>query len=250
MKTLIVANWKLNPSTLKEAKVLFDAIKKDAKGRQVVICPPFIYLPLLKKPVLNLLNRLTLGAQNVSVEEKGPFTGEISALQLKDLRVEYVIIGHSERRKYFSETDEMVNKKIKNALNAGLKIIFCIGENAGEDKNTILEKQIINGLKDIPSDNVKDLTIAYEPVWAISSGDGRGNNCSVSQTLSSVLLIKKIISNLYNRELADNIKILYGGSVNSSNSAEYIKNGQVDGLLIGGASLDAKEFIKIVKSVV
>lgn len=244
MKFIIIANWKLNPLTFKEAKQLFDAVKKGAKKGQVVICPPFMYLPLLKG--------LTLGAQNVSIEKKGPFTGEISALQLKDLGVEYAIIGHSERRKHFNETNEMVNKKIKNALNAGLKVIFCIGENAGEDKNIILEKQLKEGLVGVSNVNgkVSNVIIAYEPVWAISSGDGRGNNCSVSQTLSSVLLIKKIISGLYNSEVADSTKILYGGSVNSSNSAEYIKNAGVNGLLVGGASLDAQEFIKIVKSVV
>ena len=251
MKTLIVANWKMNPASQKEAKELFNTVKKGAKlkNAEVVICPPFIYLPLVKG--------LTLGAQNVSIEEKGPFTGEISILQLKDLGVEYVIIGHSERRKYFSETNEIVNKKIKNVLNVGLKVIFCIGENAGEDKTAILEKQLKEGLAGVSNVNgpadakalagkqLSNVVIVYEPVWAI----GTGKNCSIEDTISAVALIKKIVSGLYGSEATNNIRILYGGSVNSSNCAEYVKNAQVDGLLVGGASLDAKEFIEIVKSV-
>jgi triosephosphate isomerase len=239
MKTLIVANWKCNPTSFKEAKKLFDAVKKSAKSKnaEVVICPPFLYLPLLKG--------LTLGAQNVFWEQIGAFTGEISASMLKDLKVEYVIVGHSERRKYFNESDVIVNKKIKQGLLAKLQIILCVGENMGENTSVVLEKQITEGLKDLTRAELKHMVIAYEPVWAI----GTGNNCSVDQTLSSVLLIRKIISNLYNRELADAIKILYGGSVNSSNCTSYIKDAGVNGLLVGGASLDVEEFVKIVKSV-
>ena len=239
MKPLIIANWKMNPSSQKEARELFNSVRKnikDVRNVDVVICPPFVYL--------ENLNGLTLGAQNIFYKEKGAFTGEISALQLKDLNVEYVIIGHSERRKYFGETDETVNKKIKTALEAGLKIIFCIGENDGEDKTVVFEKQIEGGSKGVLRGDLKNIIIAYEPVWAI----GTGKNCSIDQTLSSVLLIRKIISKWYNRDLAHDMKILYGGSVNSTNSAEYLKNGGVNGLLVGGASLKAEEFIAIIKS--
>jgi len=232
MKPLIAANWKMNPETAKDAKALFEAVKRGVKGveSEVVVCPPFIYLPLLKG--------LQIGAQNCFYEEKGAFTGEISALMLKDLGVEYVIIGHSERRKYFNETDEVVNKKIKKALESGLKIIFCIGETAEErdagKKKEILEKQIKQGLAGI--NDLENINIAYEPVWAI----GTGNNCSVQETKESIDYIRKFVR--------ENTRILYGGSVKSENSGMYIKDAGANGLLVGGASLNAGEFIKIVKS--
>jgi triosephosphate isomerase len=238
MKSLIVANWKLNPTTLKEAKQLFDALKKKTRNKntEVVICPPFVYLPLLKGMVL--------GAQNMFWEEKGAFTGEISASQLKNLNVEYVLVGHSERRKYFNETNEIVNKKIKKAVAAGLVPIVCVGEQAGEDKAIVVEKQITEALLGISREQVKNLVVAYEPVWAI----GTGNNCSVDQTLSSILFMRKIITQLYTREVADSVKMLYGGSVTSKNGAEYVKEAGVNGLLVGGASLDAQEFINLIAS--
>jgi triosephosphate isomerase len=189
-----------------------------------------VYLPLLKG--------LTLGAQGIYSEEKGAFTGEISALMLKDLKVEYVIIGHSERRKYFGETNETVNKKIKKALETGLKIIFCIGETAEErdagKKNDILQRQIQDGLKDI--DDIENVSVAYEPVWAI----GTGNNCSVDETKESVEFIRKFVKK--------DTRVLYGGSVKSENSGAYIKDAGANGLLVGGASLNPEEFIKIIKS--
>jgi triosephosphate isomerase len=243
MKPLIAANWKMNPILQKEAKELFDSVKKGVRNitsAEVVICPPFVYLPLLKGS--------KLGAQNVSYEEKGAFTGEISAAMLKDLGVEYVIIGHSERRKYFGETDEIANKKIKKTVGAGLNIIFCIGETEEErsagKKNEVLERQIKKGLDgiDLPAQagNLNPptggISIAYEPVWAI----GTGNNCSVQETKESVDYIRKFI--------AEDMRVLYGGSVKSENSGAYIKESGANGLLVGGASLSAEEFIKIVKS--
>lgn len=242
MKSLIIANWKMNPASQKEAKALFEGIKKGIKNvkTEVVVCPPFVFLPLLKG--------LMLGAQNVYFEEKGAFTGEISASMLKDLKIEYVIIGHSERRKYFLETDEIVNKKVKKALSFNLKPIFCIGETAEErdsnKKTEVLERQLKEGLKNVTKEEMRKIAVAYEPVWAI----GTGNNCSVDETMSSVLFIRKVISKLYNREIADNTRILYGGSVKSDNSGLYIKNAGANGLLVGGASLNAEEFVKIIKS--
>lgn len=243
MKPLIVANWKLNPINKKEAKELFERIKKGVskiKGVEVVICPPFVFLPLLKG--------LTLGAQNVYFEENGAFTGEISVVMLKDLGVKYVIIGHSERRKYFNETDELINKKIKKVLSVNLTPILCIGETAEEKnsgkKSDVLKRQLKEGLKGVSRDEIKKIIIAYEPIWAI----GTGKNCSIDETMSSVLFIKKIVSKLYNREIADNMRILYGGSVKSDNSALYVKNAGANGLLVGGASLNAEEFVKIAKS--
>ena len=232
MENLIVGNWKLNPITKKEAEDLFEGIKKEIKGvkAEVVICPPFAWLSALKG--------LTIGAQNCFWEEKGAFTGEISPAMLKDLGVEYVIIGHSERRKYFGETDEVVNKKIKAALSAGLKIIFCIGEtveerNAGKTEE-VLKRQTQEGLKDIV--DIDNINVAYEPVWAI----GTGNNCSVEETKISIEFIRKFVK--------PETRIIYGGSVKSDNSEAYIKEAGANGLLVGGASLNAEEFVKIVKS--
>src|SRR3989338_1548116 len=250
MKTLIVANWKMNPSTKKEAKKLFDSVRKSTKGIkniEVVICPPFVYL--------SLFSGLKLGAQNVfylsadrQVKKSGAFTGEVSPLMLKDLGVEYVIIGHSESRKYLNETDEVINKKIKESLLIGLKPILCVGE-TDEEKNSgkkleVLGVEITQDLKGVMKSEDKNIVIAYEPVWAI----GTGNNCSVDETMSSILLIRKIISKLYNREIADTTKIIYGGSVDSKNTNSYITQTGVNGLLVGGASLNAEEFIEIIKS--
>lgn len=242
MQKLIIANWKENPTTQKEAVSLFEIVKrgiKNVKNAKVVICPPFVYLPLFKG--------MTLGAQNVFYKEQGAFTGEVSPLMLKDLQVSYVIVGHSEARKYLHETDEDINKKIKEVLAVKLKPILCIGENEGENKQQVLKKQLKEGLREIINhkSEILNLIIAYEPVWAI----GTGNNCSIEETISSVLLIRKIISKLYNLKIAEKMKILYGGSVNSSNASLYIKEARVNGLLVGGASLNAQDFIKIVSSV-
>lgn len=263
MKNLIAANWKMNPVSQKEAENIFKDIKKGIKGAksEVVVCPPFTYLPLLKG--------LSLGAQNIYFEDKGAFTGEIAAGMLKDLGVEYVIIGHSERRKYFGETDETVNKKIKKALEAGLKIIFCIGETAEErdagnptkaqggiltgpsqlpqsgiwsGKREVLERQIKIGLAGI--DNLENINIAYEPVWAI----GTGNNCSVEETRESIEFIRATLARQNAAAFVGQTRILYGGSVKSDNSGAYIKDAGANGLLVGGASLNTEEFVKIVKS--
>ncbi len=238
MKPLIVANWKLNPETQKEAKALFDAVKKGAKNAsaEVVICPPFIYLAML--------DGLALGAQNVSTEKKGAFTGEVSAMQLKDLGVEYVIIGHSERRHVFFETDEIINKKVKVALEAGLKVILCVGEKDGQDKAQMLEQQITSGLAGVTGKEIKHVVVAYEPVWAI----GTGKNCGVDETMSSLMLIRKIIANAHNREVADGLRILYGGSVKPENAVGYLTDAGANGLLVGGASLKAEEFVGIIKA--
>ena len=243
MKPLIIANWKMNPTSQKEAETLFEAIKKgvkSVKNTEVVICPPFIYL--------TVLSGLALGAQDVFYKEKGAFTGEVSVSMLKDLGVEYMIVGHSERRKYFNETNEIINKKIKESLVSKLKVILCVGETEDqkETKSQVLESQITKALEGVSNVNgqLSNVAIAYEPVWAI----GTGNNCSVDEAQKSILFIRKIIANLYKREIADHLRILYGGSVKAENSGAYIKEGNANGLLVGGASLIAKEFIAIVKS--
>jgi len=238
MDPLIVANWKLNPITSKEAEELFNSVKhgvKDIENIETVICPPFIYLPLLKG--------LTLGAQDCYWEEKGAYTGEVSVAMLKEMRCKYIIIGHSERRKYFNETDEIVNRKVKTTLEAGLIPIVCIGETEGEremDKTeSVLEKEIKEGLNGVDFSKV---VIAYEPIWAI----GTGNPCDVEEAKEMNLLIRRIISKLYDSAASKKIRILYGGSVKANNAEEYLKQAEFNGLLVGGASLDPKEFVKIV----
>lgn len=239
MKLLIVANWKMNPQTLAEARKIFNSVKrgiKNIKGVEVVFCPPFPYLSFIKS-----------GAQNMFYEEKGAYTGEISPLMLKDLGIKYVILGHSERRKYFGETDQMINKKIKAAIKAGLRPIFCIGESLEERERTettrIIESQIKEGLQKITRKEMRKMIIAYEPVWAI----GTGIACDVREAQTMSLFIRKIIAQLYGRIVARNLPILYGGSVTSENAPGYIKEAKMNGLLVGGASLNPDEFIKIIK---
>lgn len=250
MKTLVIANWKMNPQGLAEAKKLFNSVKrgmKNIKKVEVIICPPFIYLSSFKFQV----SSFKIGAQDCFWEKEGAFTGEISSLMLKDLGCEYVILGHSERRKYFKETDELINKKLKAVIGAKMIPILCIGEtqeqkNRGETEK-ILKKQIELGLRGVSSSKfqVSRVCIAYEPIWAI----GTGNPCDVEEAQKIGLLIRKIISGIYNRALSKKLRILYGGSVNSKNAAGYIKESNLQGLLVGGASLVAEEFIKIAKTV-
>jgi len=241
MKPLIIANWKMNPQELKEAKRLFNFVKrgiKKIKNVEIVICPPFVYLPNLLIPKTYNQNP-KLGAQDVFWEEKGAFTGEISAKMLKNLGCEYVIVGHSERRK-LGETDEMINKKLKAALKAKLKPILCIGETERERKEgktfKVLKAQLKATLKNISNAKLQtsNLVLAYEPVWAI----GTGNPCRPEDATKVLFFLRKFTK----------VPILYGGSVNSKNAKDYIKVG-FDGLLVGGASLDSKEFIEIIKSV-
>jgi len=216
-KILVVANWKMNPQNLAEAKKLFSSVVKGVRGikkAEIVICPPFVYLPILTLIEKTSRTSLKLGAQDCFWKEKGAFTGEVSPMMLKDLGYQYVIVGHSERRKYLKETDEMINKKIKAALKVGLKPILCIDETSQIPKN------------------IENLIIAYEPLFAI----GTGKPCSLEQA-------KKIRSKIKHSI------VLYGGSVNSKNAVNYIKQAGFQGLLIGSASLRTKEFIKIVRSV-
>lgn len=248
MKSLIVANWKMNPPTLKGAKLLFNSVKrgiKNIRNVEVVICPPFIYLPKLQ--ITNY--KLRLGAQNCFLKEKGAYTGEVSPIMLKSLRCRYVILGHSERRRYFGETDKIINKKIKAAVKAKLNPIFCIGETKEERKKgqtkKILKSQIKKGLQKISRRKIKNLTVAYEPIWAI----GSGNPCDVEEAHKMGLLIRKIISKRYSFSFAKKTRILYGGSVNSKNARPYITEAKFQGLLIGGASLDSKEFVKTIRLV-
>jgi len=250
MKPFIIANWKCNPINLKEAKLLFNSVKiglKDYKKAEVIICPPFIYLSSLNFQFAKKKTVLKLGAQDCFWEQKGAYTGEISPMMLKNLGCKYVIIGHSERRKILNEANQSITKKIKAVLSVNLKPILCIGESKDEKENgktqTVLKIQIENSLKKITKKEIKNIIFAYEPVWAI----GTGNSCSVDESHVVRLLIEKIISQKYSRLTAKKFTILYGGSVTSSNVRDFIKEAGFHGVLVGGASLDSKEFIKLTK---
>jgi len=223
MRKFIIANWKCNPVTLASAKKLFISVQKglkNAENSQVIICPPFVYL----EELLKLRKKLKLGAQDCYWQEKGAFTGEISAVMLKNLECKYVILGHSERKA--QETDKLVNQKIKSALKSGLEVILCI--------ETI--SQLKHRLKGISKNNIEKILIAYEPPGAISTSGGKiPSNSHIIEKLKE---IKKIT----------NTFILYGGSVDSSNIERFMKLG-FNGALVGAASLKAKEFIGIVQAV-
>ena len=235
MRPLIIANWKCNPVAQKEAKRIFDTVAmgvKNIKKAEIVICPPYPYISYMGNSKFETRNS-KLGAQNCHWEQSGAYTGEVSPKMLKDLGCQYVIIGHSERRIHFQETDEMINKKLKAAIKARLKPILCIGEKKGEKAEKIISSQLKKDLKGISKKDLKKIIIAYEPVWAIGTGDF----CKPDKAKKALDFIKQKI----------NTRILYGGSVNSKISKSYIKVG-FNGLLVGGASLDAQEFIKIVKN--
>ena len=239
-KLFIVANWKMNGNKRSNEK-LINCVNENVhrnKYIEVVICPPFTYLAqLLKIKSPNIM----IGAQNISEKENGAFTGEISGYMIKDLNVNYVIIGHSERRQHYAETDDLINKKIGIACDHELNVIFCIGETSEEKEAGKTSKVIKQQLEIIYQLKPNNLLIAYEPVWAIGSG----------QTASSTAIQE--IHQLINKELRSlNINnfsgVVYGGSVNSSSAQEIFSLNAVDGLLIGGASLEGKEFSSIARS--
>ncbi len=241
---LIAGNWKMN-TTIGEAKQLvsamlprLDGIKKVDK----VLCPPFVSLMAVKELVQR--TSVQLGAQDLYFEEKGAFTGEISPLMLADL-CEFVIIGHSERRQYFHETGEIVNKKIRAALKVGLKPILCIGERLEEKEAgktaLVVTDQLQSALSGM--DNLNGLIIAYEPVWAI----GTGRAATGPRSNETIGLIRHNVARLYHRQIADEVRILYGGSVTAENIAEFVAQPEIDGALVGGASLKAGQFVSIVQ---
>jgi len=255
MRPLIIANWKMNPQTLAEAKRLFNSIKKgikNIKNVEVVICPPFVYLPILGASAFAKgYGVISFGSQDCSWEQKGAYTGEVSPKMLKDLGCQYVILGHSERRIYLGETDEMINKKIKLVLKTKLNPVLCIGETE-EERNQgriqeVLKNQLISVLLGISKSIIQNskFSIAYEPIWAI----GTGKACEVNEAQTMGLFIRKIVAQLYGSLVSKKVQILYGGSINSKNALSYINEARMQGLLVGGASLDHKEFIKLVKNV-
>ncbi|MCK5491268.1 MAG: triose-phosphate isomerase [Candidatus Pacebacteria bacterium] len=241
---IIIANWKMNPVDLVEAENLIKTVRRGIKksdDRKVIICPPSIYLSKIKTN-----SHFDLGIQNIFWEDKGAYTGEVSVLMAKNLDVKYAIVGHSERRLYMKETNEMINAKIVSTLKNNLKVVLCIGESLAEKNkdraSEIIERQIREALKNIKKSQISNLIIAYEPIWAI----GTGQTPSQDEVMSMSLFLKKIITNLYDRKTAENLDILYGGSVNSQNALDFVDSTGMNGLLVGGASLNASEFVRIV----
>jgi triosephosphate isomerase len=250
---LIIANWKMNPGSLVEAKRLFSATiraTQNIKGIEVVICPPHTWLNGLSKR----RKSPWLGAQDLFWELKtGAFTGEISANMLKDLGCRYVIIGHSERKKYLGETDDMINKKVLAALSVGLKVVLCIGEASREGTqmnviDKIIEDQLLTALENVPANKISNVIITYEPVWAISTTQA-GHAAMPDDALQASLLIRKLVAKKFSRKHADKIKVIYGGSVDSKNISDFLSEEGVNGALIGGASINAKEFSALLKAI-
>ncbi len=234
----------MNPKTGQEAAGLFSAFKESARlagETEIIVCPPFLWLKEFAKEA----HSIKIGGQNCHWEAGGAFTGEISAQMLSAAGADYVILGHSERRHFLGETDDIVNSKIKAALKAKLHPILCVGEKKGEEMHIILETQLASALKSLSINQMKDLIIAYEPVWAVFSDEAS----SPDSALSANLFIKKILTKLYSRFLADRTPVIYGGSVNAKNAVDYILKSQMQGLLVGGASLKSEEFSKIIQSV-
>lgn len=249
-KKLIVANWKMNKGLVQsqqfadELKLFTD--KHKLTDTVVVLCPPFTSLDAVNKKING--TQVKLGAQNMYFESIGAFTGEISAGMLKSCGCEYVILGHSERRQYFHETNAIINKKVLKALDEGLKPIVCLGENLQEheDKLTesVIEEQLSACLTHVSEEGVINVTIAYEPVWAI----GTGKNATPHQVESAHNFLRKKLKKMYNEEISKNTRIIYGGSVTPENAKELFASQTVNGGLIGGASLEADKFIKIINS--
>ncbi len=244
---IIAGNWKMY-KTITEAVNLVKELRENLSGisdREIVVCPPFTDLSAVKNILTG--SNIHLGAQDMYWEKNGAYTGEVSPLMLLDLGCRYCIIGHSERRQCFAETDETVNKKIKSGLNSGLIPICCVGETLSErEKNLtfqIIERQIRNGLVSLSDEQALNLVIAYEPVWAI----GTGKTATPEQAEEVHKFIRNLLAQLYRGEIADKIRILYGGSVRPDNIKVLMSCPNIDGGLVGGASLEAKSFIPIVK---
>lgn len=242
-KPIIAGNWKMN-KTAKEAAELITALKPlVAKSKpEVVVCVPYTDLWTVAEAIKG--SKIHLGAENVAWADKGAFTGEISAEMLKEIGVEYVIIGHSERRQYFGETNETVNKRTKQALANGLKPIVCVGETLEEREkkrtNRVLKKQILEGFEGIT--DFTDVVVAYEPVWAI----GTGKTATAEDANKTIGYIRRVVKTAFGEDVAKALRIQYGGSMKPSNAKELMAERNIDGGLIGGAALKAEDFAAIV----
>ena len=243
-KPIIAGNWKMH-KTIAEALEFVSDIKDRVNNEKVeaVICAPFTLLKDLKQATKG--TSIKVGAQNMHFEEKGAFTGEISPLMLKELDMDYVIIGHSERRQYFNETNETVNKKVLKALEVGIDPILCVGETleereAGNTKD-VCKVQVEKALENVSKEDIAKVVIAYEPIWAI----GTGKTATSEDANDVIAYIRQVVANLY-KDLANEVRIQYGGSVKPSNVGEIMNQSDIDGALVGGASLEANDYIQLV----
>jgi triosephosphate isomerase len=245
-RPIIAGNWKMN-KTSTEARDLASKLiplVSGVKDRDIVLAPPFTSIPAVAETIKG--TNMALSAQDLFWEEKGAFTGEISAEMLLDLGCEYVIIGHSERRQFFGETEETVNKKVRQALNKGLLPIVCVGELLGEREagkaNEVIERQVVGALKGVAAAEMQKIVIAYEPVWAI----GTGKTATPDQANEIHAFIRQKIKSMYNGDVAGSLRIQYGGSVTPENVSTLMAKPDIDGALVGGASLKPESFAALV----
>ena len=248
---MIAGNWKMNKD-LVESRALVEALKKELAtlpaGVKVVVCPPFTSLQTVGELLRG--TSLALGAQNMSEQDDGAYTGEVSWRMLRSVGCSYVILGHSERRQYFSESDALINRKARKALSSNLLPIICVGETLKEREEgvtaAIVTRQVRGVLEGITPEEMKNVTIAYEPVWAI----GTGKNATPAEAQDVHLLIRGLLEGIYGREVASGVVIQYGGSVKPDNAAELLGQPDIDGALVGGACLKAESFSAIVRAAV
>ncbi len=248
-RKIVAGNWKMNktvPEAVELARGIRESLEKESFDVEVVLCPPFVDLVPVQEQIKG--SGIELGAQNLHWEEKGAYTGEISADMLLSAGCRYVIIGHSERRQYFGETDDMVNRRVRRALAAGLIPIVCVGETlqqreAGETE-TVVDRQVRGAFDGLSPDEIARTVIAYEPVWAI----GTGVNATPEQAEEVHVYIRKLLSEIAGPGVAEGLRIQYGGSVNPGNAFSLMSQPNVDGALVGGASLKADSFYEIVKA--
>ncbi|HHW70875.1 MAG TPA: triose-phosphate isomerase [Clostridiales bacterium] len=244
-RPIIAGNWKMNKTPSETMELIHKLIPlvKDTDV-EIVVCPPFVCLPAAREAVEG--TNIKLGAQNMHFEESGAFTGEVSPVMLKELEVKYVLIGHSERRQYFGETDELVNTKVLAALKHGLIPIICVGESLTQREQGVTEElvkmQTKIALQGVSDEDAKKIIIAYEPIWAI----GTGKTASSEDANEVIGYIREAIANVYGDDVAETVRIQYGGSVKPANIKELMSMPHIDGGLIGGASLTAEDFAKIV----
>jgi triosephosphate isomerase len=248
-KKIIAANWKMNMTSAEAASFMEDlALElKNFDGAEIVIIPSFTTLPRLSE-IITEMPGVTLGAQNMWHEASGAFTGEVSAPMLREFFTRYVVLGHSERRTIFGETDELVNKKVKAAHAASLRPILCVGETLAErdggTHHAVLAQQLKGSLAGLDTDQMLDTVIAYEPVWAI----GTGRTASPEQAQEAHAFIRQTLAEIFDPATAAKVRIQYGGSVKPDNAKELLHQPDIDGALVGGASLDPRSFAKIVQA--
>jgi len=247
-KSFVAGNWKMNTTRAGAVQLAQDLVKRIGRQEKtdVAVCPPFVYLTAIAEVLAG--SRIALGAQDMFHEDNGAFTGEISGAMLKDVGCRYVILGHSERRHVLGESDELINRKVIKALADGLEAILCVGELLEERESgqtpDVVQRQVQIGLEGVGRQEVQRVTLAYEPVWAI----GTGRNATPAQAQEVHAMIRGLLAERYDAALSQRIRIQYGGSVKPSNARELLGQDDVDGALVGGASLQAADFAEIVQA--